>query len=83
MGQEEMRLHLPRHRGQVRIRPGRIDVAIQPRLGPVVVPGNEQIGIWASPGLELVLPLTDARQPPTENGLRESQPTERELQSIE
>ncbi|HRX80176.1 MAG TPA: YiiX/YebB-like N1pC/P60 family cysteine hydrolase [Pirellulaceae bacterium] len=49
----------------------------------VVVPGNEQIGIWASPGLELVLPLTDARQPPTENGLRESQPTERELQSIE
>ncbi|MCA9119001.1 MAG: hypothetical protein H6822_16940 [Planctomycetaceae bacterium] len=30
----------------------------------VVVPGNEKIGIWASPGLYLVLPLTDAKVPP-------------------
>ncbi len=30
----------------------------------VVVPGNEQIGIWSSPGLELILPLTDAKEPP-------------------
>jgi len=29
-----------------------------------VVPGNDQIGIWASPLLELVLDLTDAESPP-------------------
>jgi hypothetical protein len=30
----------------------------------VIVPGNDQIGIWASPGLELVLPLTGTKNPP-------------------
>jgi hypothetical protein len=37
----------------------------------VVVPGNDRIGIWASPGLELVLPLTDARDPPAGNASRD------------
>lgn len=32
----------------------------------VVVPGNDEIGIWASPGLDLVLPFTDSKQPPEE-----------------
>ncbi len=31
----------------------------------VIVPGNDEIGIWASPGLTLVLPLTDAKKPPS------------------
>lgn len=37
----------------------------------VVVPGNDRIGIWASPGLELVLPLTDAKKPPSVNASRD------------
>ncbi len=37
----------------------------------VVVPGNDRIGIWASPGLELVLPLTDAKNPPAGNASRD------------
>lgn len=31
----------------------------------VVVPGNDQLGIWASPALELVLDLTEVESPPT------------------
>ena len=49
----------------------------------VVVPGNEQIGLWASPGLELVLPLTDAKQPPVVNTSGEPQSPERELQRVD
>jgi Permuted papain-like amidase enzyme, YaeF/YiiX, C92 family len=30
----------------------------------VIVPGNDRFGIWSSPGLDLVLPLTDAKKPP-------------------
>ncbi len=37
----------------------------------VVVPGNDQIGIWASPGLDLVLPITDAENPPAADMSRE------------
>jgi hypothetical protein len=30
----------------------------------VIIPGNDQLGIWASPALELVLDLTDVDSPP-------------------
>ena len=30
----------------------------------VIIPGNDQLGIWASPALELVLDLTDVESPP-------------------
>lgn len=39
----------------------------------VIVPGNERIGIWASPGLDLILPLTDSRNPPVTATSRETQ----------
>ena len=39
----------------------------------VIVPGNEQIGIWASPRLNLILPLTDSRDPPVAATSRETQ----------
>ena len=45
----------------------------------VIVPGNERIGIWASPGLHLILSLTEAKNPPVARGSRESQSPEREL----
>jgi hypothetical protein len=46
----------------------------------VIVPGNEQIGIWASPGLDLILPLTDSKNPPIAPTSGETQAPERELQ---
>lgn len=39
----------------------------------VVVPGNDRIGIWASPGLELVLPYTDSKTPPEVTQSRDPQ----------
>jgi len=35
----------------------------------VIIPGNDQIGLWASPVLELVLGLTDTSAPPQAAGL--------------
>ena len=62
MGEEEPRADLFRQAAQVRVRPGRVDVAIQPRFRPSVIPGQpESVAIGGGFGLGGNLRLRFAR----------------------